>query len=175
MIGIAQFKTISAAVKYGRKINLYYPAYKEEGASGKVRLEGDTSLVPLSELMVIDHQALTCKLIESHVLLEDFLEMSFSKQRKVLGLVDLDDQVVVSSGCKSKSDGSTADYYELPNDNPKQLQDLIAFRNMNGQVAEIFRACYRYGEVEHSEKLRDAKKMRFYADAEVKRLEKYGE
>ena len=175
MIGIAQFKTISAAVKYGRKINLYYPAYKEEGASDKVRLGGDTSLVPLSELMVTDYQALTCKLIESHVLLEDFLEMSFSKQRKVLGLVDLDDQVVVSSGSKSKSDVSTADYYELPNDNPKQLQDLIAFRNMNGQVAEIFRACYRYGEVEHSEKLRDAKKMRFYADAEVKRLEKYGE
>jgi hypothetical protein len=74
---------------------------------------------------------------------------------------------------KHKSDGSTASYYELPSD-AKQLQDLISYKNMNAQIGEIFRACYRYGEVEHSEMLRDAKKMRFYADAEIKRLERWG-
>ena len=71
---------------------------------------------------------------------------------------------------KIKSDGSTAAYYELP-ENPKELQDLISFKNMNAQIGEIFRSCYRYGQVEHSEMLRDAKKILFYAQAEIKRLE----
>ena len=68
------------------------------------------------------------------------------------------------------SDGSTADYYVLP-ENAHELQDLISHKNMNAQIGEIFRACYRYGEVAHSEMLRDAKKIKFYAEAEIKRLE----
>lgn len=71
----------------------------------------------------------------------------------------------------TKSDGSTASYYELP-EGAKELQDLISHRDMNSQIGEVFRACYRYGLVEHSDKLRDAKKIKFYADAEIKRLEK---
>jgi len=67
------------------------------------------------------------------------------------------------------SDGSTARYYELP-DGAKELQDLISHKNMNAQVGEIFRATYRYGESSHSDELRDAKKIRFYIDAEIKRL-----
>ena len=70
-----------------------------------------------------------------------------------------------------KSDGSTAKYYELP-DNATELQDLISCKNMNAQIGEIFRACYRYGQVQHSEMLRDAKKIKFYAEAEIKRLQK---
>ena len=77
-------------------------------------------------------------------------------------------------GNKVKSDGSTASYYELP-DECGQIQDLISYKNMNAQIGEIFRACYRYGEVSHSEMLRDAKKIKFYAEAEIKRLEMYGE
>lgn len=75
---------------------------------------------------------------------------------------------------KQSSDGSTASYYELP-EGATELQHLISHRNMNGQIAEIFRACYRYGIVEHSPKLRDIKKIIFYANAELERLEKYGE
>ena len=75
---------------------------------------------------------------------------------------------------KEHSDGSTAAYYELP-ERARQLQDLISLKDMNGQIAEIFRACYRYGEVAHSSKLRDAKKMRFYINEEIKRLEMYGD
>lgn len=75
---------------------------------------------------------------------------------------------------KSKSDGSTASYYELPAES-KELQDLISHRDMNAQIGEIFRACYRYGIVEHSEMLRDAKKIKFYAEAEIKRLKKLAE
>jgi hypothetical protein len=71
-----------------------------------------------------------------------------------------------------KSDGSTASYYELPKGS-KELQHLISHKNMNSQIGEIFRACYRYGEVEHSEMLRDAKKIKFYADAEIERLTKW--
>jgi len=72
------------------------------------------------------------------------------------------------------SDGSSADYYVLPN-SAKELQDLISHKNMNAQIGEIFRACYRYGEVAHSKMLRDAKKIKFYAEAEIKRLEKLNE
>tara|TARA_R100000388_G_scaffold47017_1_gene35508 strand:- start:6280 stop:6909 length:630 start_codon:yes stop_codon:yes gene_type:complete len=67
------------------------------------------------------------------------------------------------------SDGSTASYYELP-DGARELQDLISHKNMNSQIGEIFRACYRMGEASHSDELRDAKKIRFYIDAEIERL-----
>ena len=46
----------------------------------------------------------------------------------------------------SVSDGSTASYYELPN-NATELQHLISYKNMN------------------------AKKIKFYIDAEIERLE----
>lgn len=72
------------------------------------------------------------------------------------------------------SDGSTASYYVLP-EGAKELQDLISFRDMNAQIGEIFRACFRYGSASHSDQLRDAKKILFYAYAEVKRLEEKAE
>jgi DNA-binding transcriptional regulator GbsR (MarR family) len=71
---------------------------------------------------------------------------------------------------KEHSDGSSADYYTFPKDF-SELQDLISYKNMNAQIGEIFRACYRYGEVSHSPPLRDIKKILFYAKAELKRLE----
>ena len=80
----------------------------------------------------------------------------------------------ISNTKKITSDGSSADYYLLP-DQAEQLQDLISHKDMNAQIGEIFRACYRYGEVAHSKKLRDAKKIKFYADAEIRRLELLGE
>jgi hypothetical protein len=73
---------------------------------------------------------------------------------------------------KVRSDGSTAKYYELP-EGATELQDLISHKNMNAQIGEIFRSCYRYDEVDHSDMLRDAKKMRFYAQAEIDRLTKW--
>jgi hypothetical protein len=72
---------------------------------------------------------------------------------------------------KIQSDGSTAMYYELPDD-ASELQDLISAKNMNAQIGEIFRACYRYGEVAHSPEIRDIKKILFYAKAELERLNK---
>ena len=72
-----------------------------------------------------------------------------------------------------KSDGSTASYYELP-PGATELQDLISYLDLNAQLGEIMRAAYRYGRASHSDKLRDAKKIKFYADDDIKRLEKYG-
>lgn len=69
------------------------------------------------------------------------------------------------------SDGSTASYYELPS-GATELQHLISHKNMNAQIGEIFRSCYRYGQASHSNKLRDAKKIQFYINAEIERLEK---
>jgi len=67
------------------------------------------------------------------------------------------------------SDGSTAKYYELP-EHAEELQDLISYKDMNAQIGEIFRSCYRYGEVSHSDKMRDINKVIFYAEAEKKKL-----
>jgi hypothetical protein len=72
---------------------------------------------------------------------------------------------------KAVSDGSTASYYELPK-YATELQHLISHKNMNAQIGEIFRASYRYGEASHSDQLRDAKKIKFYIDAEIQRLER---
>jgi hypothetical protein len=44
---------------------------------------------------------------------------------------------------------------------------------MNAQMGEIFRSAYRYGNASHSDKLRDAKKIKFYIEAEIARLEHY--
>lgn len=74
---------------------------------------------------------------------------------------------------KVRSDGSTAKYYELP-EGATELQHLISHKNMNAQIGEIFRSCYRYNEVDHSDMLRDAKKIRFYAQAEIDRLTNLG-
>jgi|GEM_PF-2086759 len=70
----------------------------------------------------------------------------------------------------SGSDGSTASYYELPA-GATELQDLISAHDMNAQMGEIGRAWYRYGRCPHSPKLREVKKIIFYAEAELKRLE----
>lgn len=76
-----------------------------------------------------------------------------------------------SKSLGSVSDGSTASYYELP-EGATELQDLISYRNLNAQDGEMFRAIYRKGRASHSDELRDAKKVLFYAKAEVERLEK---
>lgn len=71
---------------------------------------------------------------------------------------------------KAVSDGSTASYYVLPKDST-ELQDLISAKNMNAQIGEIFRECYRYGQASHSDEIRGIKKILFYANAELKRLQ----
>lgn len=54
--------------------------------------------------------------------------------------------------------------------NRNQLQNVLSDIDANGQIAEIMRSCMRYGEVDHSPELRDAKKISFYLGAEIERV-----
>lgn len=72
------------------------------------------------------------------------------------------------------SNGSTAHYYDLPKW-AKILQDLISYKDMNAQIGTIFSSCYRYGQCSHSDRLREIRKVRFYAKAEEERLLKLPE
>ena len=100
---------------------------------------------------------------------EEDIELARKQHHK-----DMERAMLGNSGKTSQSDGSTASYYELPPE-AKELQDIISAKDMNAQIGEIFRACMRYGQVAHSPRLRDAKKIKFYIEAEIARLELYGE
>ena len=82
--------------------------------------------------------------------------------------------MLTTSNPQTVSDGSTASYYELP-PGATELQHLISYKNMNGQVAEAFRSLYRFGESSHSSRIRDARKIIFYMQAEIERIKKYEE
>ena len=69
------------------------------------------------------------------------------------------------------NDGGSAEYYELP-EGVTELQDLIEYRNMNFAVATIFKAAYRMeADGHHSDPLRDMRKVKWFAEREIKRLE----
>jgi hypothetical protein len=65
--------------------------------------------------------------------------------------------------------GSTPSQYQLP-DNATDLQDLIEYRHMNFAMGNIFKACYRSGNCNHSDLLRDVNKILWFAEREKKRL-----
>ena len=69
---------------------------------------------------------------------------------------------------KEISDGSTANYYELP-EWAQELADLIRYKNMNGSQAEMFRALYRGDSASHSDQRRQARKLLAYAVDEMVR------
>ena len=97
---------------------------------------------------------------------EDVEEANAAQSRKYLA------QQRLNMGIKERSDGSSASYYELPS-NASELQDLISDKNMNAQIGEIFRECYRYGKASHSDEMRGIKKILFYAKAELVRLQNW--
>ena len=68
-------------------------------------------------------------------------------------------------------DGWSTDYYRLP-EGAKEMQDLIEYRDMNFAMANIFKACYRYGHKENTSKEYDLNKIIWYAQRELKRLKK---
>jgi primase-polymerase (primpol)-like protein len=101
------------------------------------------------------------------------ISVNFTQLRMYLKLPEIERQQYIDSLVKwnkTVSDGSTASYYVLPKDS-SELQDLISAKNMNAQVGEIFRECYRYGQASHSDEIRGIKKILFYANAELKRLQ----
>lgn len=69
-----------------------------------------------------------------------------------------------------KPGGSTPQQYGLP-EHARELQDLIEYRRMNFAVGNIFKACYRRGTCDHSDALRDMRKVKWFAEREIARLE----
>lgn len=70
---------------------------------------------------------------------------------------------------KINTNGGSSSYYELPKE-ATQLQDLIEHRNMNGNIKDIFKACYRMGCKEGTTDIYDCRKMVYYSLRELGRL-----
>lgn len=70
-----------------------------------------------------------------------------------------------------ENSGGPNSKYDLPAD-AKILQDLIEHKNMNFAVANIFKACYRLGDEQNPDVVRDLEKMVFFAERELARLNK---
>ena len=66
--------------------------------------------------------------------------------------------------------GSNPQQYGLP-EGATELQDLIEYRNMNFATGNIFKACYRLGECDHSSAQRDLRKIIWFAERELRRVE----
>ena len=67
--------------------------------------------------------------------------------------------------------GSCPSQYGIPC-TALELQDLIEHRQMNFSLGNIFKACYRLGHCDHSDTLRDMRKIKWFAGREIARLEK---
>ena len=71
---------------------------------------------------------------------------------------------------KIRSDGGgSQNYYDLP-PGAEQLQDLIDYRNMNGNIKDIFKSCYRSGLKQGTSEEYDARKRVYYSLRELGRL-----
>lgn len=153
------------------------PVVKSKNYKPKVKANSLEDAVRKHESAVLD--VLTCPDLDNDALVGKLRELGFERvtaSTEETNKSVLEPQVTKTPPLEMKlekgaqvSDGSTASYYELP-DGARELQDLISHKNMNAQIGEIFRSCYRMGEASHSDALRDAKKIRFYIDAEIERL-----
>jgi hypothetical protein len=71
---------------------------------------------------------------------------------------------------KTPSDGSSTDYYLIP-DGATDLLDLIEYKKMDFGVGNIFKACYRLGEKEGIDLAYDLRKIIFFAQRKLNILE----
>ena len=69
-----------------------------------------------------------------------------------------------------KPGGSTPSLYALP-EGAKELQDLIEHRNMNFAVGNMFKACYRLEQKDGVDAAYDLRKILFFAERELRRVE----
>lgn len=66
--------------------------------------------------------------------------------------------------------GETPQQYDLP-EYAVKLQDLIEYRDMNFAIGNIFKACYRKDTCSHSDSARDMRKVIWFGQRELARLE----
>lgn len=64
------------------------------------------------------------------------------------------------------NNGGKTDYYDLPVGS-QNLQDLIEHKNMSWNIANVFKAMYRYSDNHHSTKLRDLYKAKWFIEREI--------
>lgn len=69
----------------------------------------------------------------------------------------------------ANSDGGRTGYYDVPQ-GADTLNDLILHKDMNFQIGNIFKACYRYGGKTGTNHEYDLRKIIFFAKAELKRI-----
>lgn len=72
---------------------------------------------------------------------------------------------------KTKSDGGSTSYYDLP-DWAKDIGDLIEHRSMSYGVANIFKAAFRLGQKEGVDDVYDLKKIIYFATKELEYIER---
>ena len=79
------------------------------------------------------------------------------------------DTPYISEGEQVKSDGWATSYYDIP-DHVKDLDDLIAHFGLNWHMANVLKACCRYGKKEGVTKQYDLNKIKFMVEREEKHL-----
>lgn len=62
-----------------------------------------------------------------------------------------------------KSDGGSSEYYQLPTGS-YELNDLIEHKNMSFALGNIFKACYRLGEKQGTDRDYDLNKIIYFAN-----------
>jgi hypothetical protein len=72
---------------------------------------------------------------------------------------------------KTLSDGSSTDYYKIP-EGATDLIDLIEHKNMSFGVGNIFKACYRLGEKDGINAAYDLRKIIFFAKRALAAVER---
>lgn len=77
----------------------------------------------------------------------------------------------IIQGASRTSDGSSTDYYKLPV-GATDIIDLIEHRNMNFSIGNIFKACFRLNQKDGNDDLYDLRKIKFFVEREIARLEK---
>lgn len=74
---------------------------------------------------------------------------------------------------KIVSDGGSSDYYKVY-DTDKDCQDIIERKKMGWNRGNVFKAAFRMGEKEGPDELYDWKKIKWFAEREIARLEGKG-
>lgn len=112
-----------------------------------------------------DGEKILNKILENNNLynnLQDILESSMKYGDKIRAIRNTDIPPKHTGGDGNK-------WYDLPVC-AIQLQDLIEHKNMNGNIKDIFKACYRVGEKDGVEEIYDVEKMAYYSLRELGRV-----
>lgn len=75
---------------------------------------------------------------------------------------------------RTKSDGGSTDYYDIPQD-AIDISDLIEHRRMSFGVGNIFKACYRLGRKSGIDDAYDLRKIIHFATRELQYVERRGQ